>query len=78
MMAFNLMNFTHTTYLCKNTMTNVGTEMTMYKCDQLLKNMDNPGNIINPIDQKKSNKTSAIVFALPPVISTTKELHKFY
>lgn len=45
----------------------------MYRCDQLLKNIENPGSIINPIDQNSSNKTTAMVFALPPVISATKK-----
>lgn len=47
--------------------------MAMYKCDQLLKSIDRPGSTINPSDQNSSYNTTETVFALPPVMSTTKQ-----
>ena len=45
--------------------------MAMYSCEYVLKNMLNPGNKINPMDQKSSNIIEVIIFAFPPVISAT-------
>lgn len=59
------------TYFTKKMRQIVGIEMAMYNFHQSSKNTLKMGRMINPIDQKNSNTNDVIVFAAPPVISTT-------
>lgn len=59
------------TYLCKMTSKNVGSDMAKYSWDQLLQKLATPGRSITPIDQNCSNMQIVIVLNFPPVMSFT-------
>lgn len=58
-------------HLHKMIKANVGQDMAIYKCDQLLKSLAITGNMITPIDQNCSKRVVIMVFGFPDVISET-------